>query len=137
MFKKSRFNLSRLAIEYSRLTICFWIAIAVAGLFAFSSLKYSLFPAVNFPVVVIRASTNTTTVLATEAQITNPLETALAEVRGVAQLFSSTYSGQTVINLLLDTDIDVDEGDRFSRNKYRSSIFTPRYRSRGNSFQSQ
>ena len=98
-----------MAIEYSRLTICFWIAIAVAGLFAFSSLKYSLFPAVNFPVVVIRASTNTTTVLATEAQITNPLETALAEVRGVAQLFSSTYSGQTVINLLLDTDIDVEK----------------------------
>ena len=55
MFKKSRFNLSRLAIEYSRLTVCFWIAIAVAGLFAFGSLKYSLFPAVNFPVVVIRA----------------------------------------------------------------------------------
>ena len=109
MLKKSQFNLSRLAIEYSRLTICFWIAIAVAGLFAFSSLKYSLFPAVNFPVVVIRAQANTTTVLATEAQITNPLETALAEVRGVAQLFSSTYSGQTVINLLLDTDIDVEE----------------------------
>ena len=109
MFKKSRFNLSRLAIEYSRLTVCFWIAIAVAGLFAFSSLKYSLFPAVNFPVVVIRAQANTTTVLATEAQITNPLETALADVRGLAQLFSSTYSGQTVINLLLDTDINLQE----------------------------
>ena len=109
MLKKSRFNLSRLAIEYSRLTICFWLAIAVAGLFAFSSLKYSLFPAVNFPVVVIRTQTNTTTVLDTEAQITNPLETALADVRGVAQLFSSTYPGQTVINLLLDTDINLEE----------------------------
>ena len=109
MFKKSRFNLSRLAIEYSRLTICFWIAIAVAGLFAFSSLKYSLFPAVNFPVVVIRAQADTTKVLATEAQITNPLETALADVRGLAQLFSSTYPGQTVINLLLDTDINLEE----------------------------
>ena len=109
MFKKSRFNLSRLAIEYSRLTICFWIAIAVAGLFAFSSLKYSLFPAVNFPVVVIRASVDSTSVLTTEAQITNPLETALADVRGLAQLFSSTYPGQTVINLLLDTDIDLEE----------------------------
>ena len=109
MFKKSRFNLSRLAIEYSRLTICFWIAIAVAGLFAFSSLKYSLFPAVNFPVVVIRAQADSTSILATETQITNPLETALADVRGLAQLFSSTYPGQTVVNLLLDTDIDVEK----------------------------
>ena len=109
MFKKSRFNLSRLAIEYSRLTVCCWLAIAVAGLFAFSSLKYSLFPAVNFPVVVIRAQADTNSVLATEANITNPLESALAQTPGLAQLFSSTYSGQTVINLLLDTNIDIGE----------------------------
>lgn len=109
MFKKSRFNLSRLAIEYSRLTVCCWLAIAVAGLFAFSSLKYSLFPAVNFPVVIIRAQADTNSVLATEAKITNPLESALAQTPGLAQLFSSTYSGQTVINLLLDTNIDVAE----------------------------
>lgn len=109
MFKKSRFDLSRLAIEYSRLTICFWLAIAVAGLFAFSSLKYSLFPAVNFPVVVIRAQAQTNSILATEAEITNPLEEILADTPGLAQLFSSTYSGQTVINLLLDTDIKIKD----------------------------
>ena len=104
-----RFNLSRLAIEYSRLTICFWLAIAVAGLFAFSSLKYSLFPAVNFPVVVIRAQGSTDSVLATEAEITNPLEEKLADTSGLAQLFSSTYSRQTVISLLLDTDINITD----------------------------
>ncbi|MGB5634981.1 MAG: efflux RND transporter permease subunit [Waterburya sp.] len=109
MFKKSQFNLSRLAIEYSRLTICFWLAIAVAGLFAFSSLKYSLFPAVNFPVIVIRAQADITSVLATEAEITNPLENSLSDTPGLAQLFSSTYPGQTLINLLLDTDIDIDD----------------------------
>ncbi|MEM8721332.1 MAG: efflux RND transporter permease subunit [Cyanobacteria bacterium P01_G01_bin.39] len=109
MFKKSRFNLSRLAIKYSRLTICFWIAIAVAGIFAFSSLKYSLFPTVNFPVVVIRAQTSLNSVLATESKITNPLETALADTPELTQLFSSTYSGQTVINLLFDTDIKIED----------------------------
>ena len=107
MLIRSRFNLSRLAIKYSRLTICFWLAIAVAGLFAFSSLKYSLFPAVNFPVVVIRAQASLETVLATESQLTKPIETALADISGLAQLFSTTYSGQVVVNLLLDTDIDV------------------------------
>ncbi|NJK55870.1 MAG: efflux RND transporter permease subunit [Pleurocapsa sp. SU_5_0] len=107
MSKKPQFNLSRLAIEHSRLTIAFWIAIAVAGLFAFSSLKYSLFPTVNFPVVVIRAQAETSTVLATEAQLTKPIETALADTPGLAQLYSSTYLGQTVVNLLLDTNIDI------------------------------
>ncbi|MBW4535727.1 MAG: efflux RND transporter permease subunit [Pleurocapsa minor HA4230-MV1] len=107
MFKKSQFNLSRLAIEHSRITIAFWIAIAVAGLFAFSSLKYSLFPTVNFPVVVIRAQANTETVLDTEAQLTKPIETALVDTPGLTQLYSSTYLGQTVVNLLLDTNIDI------------------------------
>jgi multidrug efflux pump subunit AcrB len=109
MFEKSQFNLSRLAIEYSRVTISFWIAIAVAGIFAFSSLKYSLFPTVNFPVVIIRAQADTTSVLDTEAKITKPLENSLAELPGLAQLFSSTYTGQTVISLLLDTDIEIKE----------------------------
>ncbi len=109
MFKKPQFNLSRLAIEHSRLTIAFWIAIAVAGILAFSSLKYSLFPTVNFPVVVIRAQANTETVLATETQLTKPIEKALADTPGLAQLYSSTYLGQTVVNLLLDTDIDIEK----------------------------
>lgn len=106
---EKRFNLSRLAIEYSRLTICLWLAIAVAGLFALSSLQYALFPAVNFPVVIIRAQAETTTVLATEADITNPLESALSDTAGLAQLFSTTYSGQSVINLLFDTNIKIEE----------------------------
>ena len=110
MFEKSRFNLSRLAIEYSRVTICFWLAIAIAGIFAFSSLKYSLFPAVNFPVVVVRAEGNTTSVLDTEAQITKPLEDALANTPGLAQLFSATYAKQAIVNLLLDTDINIADG---------------------------
>ena len=104
MFANSRFNLSRLAIKYSRIAICFWLAIAVAGILAFSSLKYSLFPTVNFPVVIIRAQADTTTVLATEAEITKPLEANLADTPGLTQLFSSTYSGQVVLSLLLDTD---------------------------------
>ena len=109
MLGKSRFNLSRLAIEYSRITIAFWLAIAVAGIMAFSSLKYSLFPAVNFPVVIIRAQAQTTTVLDTEAEITKPLEARLADTPGLAQLFSSTYSGQAVLSLLLDTHLDIAE----------------------------
>ncbi|MCC0176552.1 efflux RND transporter permease subunit [Waterburya agarophytonicola K14] len=107
MFDRSRFNLSRLAIEYSSVTICFWLAIAIAGIFAFSSLKYSLFPAVNFPVVVIRAEAEATSVLEMEARVTKPLENSVADIDGLAQLFSATYSGQTVVSLLLDTNIDI------------------------------
>ena len=112
MLKKSQFNLSRLAIKYARLTICCWIAIAVMGWFAVCSLKYSLFPTVNFPVVVIKVQAATKTVEATEAKITNPLETLLSDTPGLSQLFSATYAGQTVVNILFDTDLDIETATR-------------------------
>ena len=109
MFIRARFNISRLAIKYSRITVCFWLAIAVAGIFAFNSLKYSLFPDVTFPVVVIRAQSNLETVLDTESQLTIPIEKSLQSVKGLGKLYSSTYSGQAIINLLLDTNINIEE----------------------------
>ena len=112
MSYRSRFNLSRLAIKYSRITICCWLAIAVAGILAFSSLRYSLFPAVNFPVVIIRAQTSVTSIEETETQITNPLEATLSKTSGLAQLFSATYPGQAVVNLLLDTDITIQSAQQ-------------------------
>ncbi len=105
MLDRERFNLSRWAIEHSRWTIAGWLAIAVAGILAFSSLKYSLFPEITFPVVIVRAQFQLEDILQTEAQLTNPLEASLQSVEGLAQLQSSTYSGQTVVSLLLDTNI--------------------------------
>ncbi len=54
--RPSRWNLSHWAIDHPWLTIGFWLAIAVAGLLAFSSLKYALFPEVSFPVVIVQGS---------------------------------------------------------------------------------
>ena len=97
---RERLNISRLAIKYSRLTVCFWIAVTVAGLFAFSSLKYALFPDITFPVVVVNGTAPLETVLETEAQLTQPIEEPLQSLEGLEELYSSTYPGQTLINLL-------------------------------------
>ena len=106
---RARFNISCLAIEHSRLTLCFWLTIAVAGIIAFSSLKYSLFPDVTFPVVVVHAQANLETTLDTETQLTIPIEQSLESVPGLTQLYSSTYGGQTIVNLLLDTNIELED----------------------------
>lgn len=92
-------NISRVAIQHSWLTICCWIAIAVAGLFAFSSLKYALFPDITFPVVVVSTTAPTATALESEAQLTVPLEAKLQQIDGLNTLASSTYAGRTVLNL--------------------------------------
>ncbi|MGK7944559.1 MAG: efflux RND transporter permease subunit, partial [Microcystaceae cyanobacterium] len=96
---RERLNISRLAIKYARLTICFWIAVAVAGLLAFSSLQYALFPDVTFPVVIINTQASDLSLTETEKQITQPLENALIVLDETADLYSSTYQGQSVINV--------------------------------------
>jgi multidrug efflux pump subunit AcrB len=99
MSLRERLNLSRLAIKYSRITLCFWLAVVVAGIFAFCSLKYALFPDVTFPVVIVNAQSPLDTVVATETQLTKPIENSLQSLDGVDDISSSTYRGQSVISL--------------------------------------
>ena len=102
------FNISRLAIKYSWLTVCFWLVVTVAGLFAFSSLKYDLFPNITFPVVVVNAKASLETPLEIETQITQPLESALQSVEGLDEINSSSYPGQSVIHLAFDTGTNLE-----------------------------
>ncbi|MBN3961879.1 efflux RND transporter permease subunit [Nostoc sp. NMS8] len=93
------FNISKLAIQFSWLTVSFWIAVTVAGILAFSSLKYALFPDITFPVVVVNATAPLTTALDTEAKLTKPLEERLRSLEGLENIRSSTYPSQTAIAL--------------------------------------
>ena len=94
---RERFNLSQLAIDHPRLTLGFWLAIVIAGFFAFASLKYALFPDITFPVVLVKAQAPLETVLATETELTLPLEKPLQSMEGLDELTSSTYPEQTII----------------------------------------
>ncbi|MBN3922783.1 efflux RND transporter permease subunit [Nostoc sp. NMS4] len=93
------FNISKFAIQFSWLTVSFWIAVTVAGVLAFSSLKYALFPDITFPVVVVNATVPLTTALDTEAKLTKPLEKRLQSLEGLEDIRSSTYASQTAVAL--------------------------------------
>lgn len=97
---RRRFNISRLAISYPKLTIAFWISVTIAGLLAFSSLKYALFPDVAFPVIMVNANSNIENALETESQLTKPLEESFLSIPEIEQLSSSTFAGKTIINAL-------------------------------------
>jgi multidrug efflux pump subunit AcrB len=99
---RERFNISRLAIQYSWLTISFWIAIVVAGILAFSSLKYALFPDITFPVVVVNASAAIDSAQETEKVLTKPIEERLATLPGKPGIDSTTYPGQVIVSTQFD-----------------------------------
>ncbi len=109
--KRDRFNLSRLAIQYSWLTLSFWLAVMVAGILAFSSLKYALFPDITFPVVVVNSNAPLTTALDTETNLTIPIEQRLKSLK-VDDIRSSTYPGQSVVSLAFPVGTNLEASTR-------------------------
>ena len=111
---RERLNFSKLAIEHPWLTIGFWIAVAIAGILAFSSLKYALFPDVTFPVVVVnasapfRATSEPAAALETETKLTQPIEKPLQTLVGLDEIRSTTYPGQTVVSLAFEVGTKLD-----------------------------
>ncbi|MEM1368422.1 MAG: efflux RND transporter permease subunit [Cyanobacteria bacterium P01_H01_bin.15] len=97
---RDRWNFSLLAIQFPRLVIAFWLAIAVAGLFAFSSLKYALVPDVTFPIVVMTAEMEGTALEETEANLTKPLEAPFLNTPGIDEIKSMTFPGRSVVTLI-------------------------------------
>ncbi|MGG6268444.1 efflux RND transporter permease subunit [Leptolyngbya sp. AN03gr2] len=109
---RERFNISRLAISKPAITICIWLFITVAGLFAFSSLKYALFPDVTFPVVVVNAQAPLTATTETEKQVTIPIEQALQSIEGLNDIRSSTFPNQTAVSLSFDVGTSLESSSQ-------------------------
>lgn len=109
---RERFNISRLAIQYQWLTLGFWIAVAIAGLLAFSSLKYALFPDITFPVVVVNATAPLTDAVETEQRLTLPLENGLQSLERVIDVRSTTYPGRSVVRLHFEVGADLAQSNR-------------------------
>ena len=115
---RERLNISRLAIAHPWLTVCFWLAVIVAGVLAFSSLKYALLPEITYPVVVVDAQAPFPTALATEAQLTQPLEQQLSSLAELDSISSSTYLGQTTVSLSFKQGTSLEE----SNNRVKTAL---------------
>lgn len=105
---RQRFNFSRFAISHKLTIISAWLGIIIAGLLAFNSLSYSLFPNISFPVVVVTAKSPINSSVATETQLTQTLEKPLQSLSELDELYSVTYPGQSVINVLFNGGTDLD-----------------------------
>ncbi len=96
---REQFNISRACIAHPRIAIGFWIGVIIAGILAFSHLKYALFPEVTFPVVVVSTTAPISTATDTELKVTLPIETGVKSIPGVYDFRSSTYPGRSIVSL--------------------------------------
>lgn len=115
---RQRLNMSRWAIKHPWLTISFWLGIAFAGIFAFSSLQYALFPDVTFPVVIVRASANDLdNALETTEKLTTPLEQSLLELESLEMVSSSSFPNETVITNLFFAGDTLEDATEIIKNQ--------------------
>lgn len=114
---RDRLNLSQFAIAHPRFTLSFWLAIVIAGLLAFSSLKYALFPDITFPVVIVKAQAPLETVLATETELTAPLEQSLQSLPQLDDLISSTYAEQSIVTVIFNPGINLESATTDTKEK--------------------
>jgi multidrug efflux pump subunit AcrB len=122
---RQRFNISRGAIAHPWLTVCFWLAVTIAGLLAFSSLKYALFPDITFPVVVVNAQAATTSSLETETQLTQAIETPLLSLDKLDLINSSSYPGQSVVSVAFIPGITLESATEAVKSQLDRSQLPP------------
>jgi multidrug efflux pump subunit AcrB len=98
---REKFNISRSAVQHPQQVVAFWLAVIAAGILAYSSLKYALFPNISYPVVVVSAQkASLNSALNTEANLTNPLEKSLKTLPNIKEIYSTTYPQQSTINIV-------------------------------------
>jgi multidrug efflux pump subunit AcrB len=109
---REKFNISRWAIKYPWFTFGFWIAIAVAGILAFSTLKYALFPDITFPVVIVNTTADINNTLDTESKITKPIENAVKTLDNLDDIKSYTYQGNSAVIVSFNVGTSLDDSSK-------------------------
>ena len=113
MAVRKTLNISRWAIRHPILTIGFWIAVVVAGLLAFGSLKYALFPDITFPVIIINGQNQALiTSTDTESWITTPIEKSLRGLEGLDDIISTTSSGNTTVRVSFEVGKSIKSAEK-------------------------
>lgn len=88
------------------------VAIVLAGLLAWRLLPVAPLPAVDFPVINVRANLPGASPESMASTVAAPLERALGNIAGVTRIQSGSNQGATEIMLEFDLDRDIDEAAR-------------------------
>ena len=88
------------------------IAIALAGIFAYTKLPVSPLPQVDFPTISVRASQPGASPNIMGTSVAGPLERHLGQIADVTEMTSSSSVGQTRITLQFGLDRDINGAAR-------------------------
>jgi multidrug efflux pump len=105
-------NISGPFIRRPVATTLLTIAIALAGVVAFTMLPVSPLPQVDFPTISVRAGLPGASAQIMASSIATPLERQLGHIAGVTEMTSSSSLGSTRISLQFDLSRNIDGAAR-------------------------
>src|SRR5262245_63895191 len=100
-------SLASAARRQSRAVLLITAIVAVAGLFAATSLPSDIYPPLQFPRVVAIAHAGSTPSRSMMLTITRPIEQAIMEVPGIRRVRSRTFRGATEISGQFEPSTDM------------------------------
>jgi len=105
-------NPSRVFIERPVATTLLTIAVAIAGIIAFTVLPVSPLPQVDFPTIAVGASLPGASPDIMASSIATPLERQFGHIAGITEMTSSSSLGTTSITLQFDLSRNIDGAAR-------------------------
>src|SRR6202522_3859231 len=105
-------NPSRVFIERPVATTLLTIAVAIAGIIAFTVLPVSPLPQVDFPTISVGASLPGASPDIMASSIATPLERQFGHIAGVSEMTSTSSLGTTSITIQFDLSRNIDGAAR-------------------------
>src|SRR5258706_3082050 len=100
-------NLARLVSNQSRAVLIVIALICAGGLFAAWQLPIAIFPATNFPRIVIIVDNGVATAPQTLVSVTRPIEEAMNGIPGIQRIKSKTSRGSSEVSLFFDWSVNI------------------------------
>ena len=93
--------------RYSKSIILVVIVLAIAGIYEALSIPIAVFPATNFPRIIIGVDNGVMPIDQMEVTITRPIEEAVNSVRGLEDVRSTTSRGSAEVDLFFNWNVDM------------------------------
>ncbi len=100
-------NLARMVSSQSRAVLVMIALVCAGGLFAAWQLPIAIFPATNFPRIVIIVDNGVAPAPQTLVSVTRPIEEAMNGIPGIQRIKSKTSRGSSEVSLFFDWSVDI------------------------------
>lgn len=112
----------KLAIKRPITTFMFAVALILFGLFALQNIPKSLFPDIDFPVVVVKTIYKGASSETIETKVTDKVEQSVMGIDGIKKVTSQSYNGISVVIVEFQLEKPINEAINDVRDKVSSII---------------